>query len=61
MTPALNNPVIEALYNLTDNRDLSEIENICTRKDKFTIVVDETVMVPFRHIRYEKITKEEKL
>jgi hypothetical protein len=47
------NEVHEKVFDLSDNRDLAEIERICSRGDKFKILVDETLMLPFRHMRYE--------
>ena len=52
--------VHEKVYDLSDNRDLSEIERLCSRQDKYTIIVDETLMLPFRHIRYEVRREEPK-
>jgi hypothetical protein len=50
----------EKVFDLSDNRDLSEIERICSRKDKYTILVDETISLPFRHIRFEVKREETK-
>ena len=47
------NEVHEKVFDLSDSRDLTEIEKICSRQDKFRVLVDETIMLPFRHIRYE--------
>jgi hypothetical protein len=52
--------VHEKVFDLSDNRDLTEIERICSRKDKYDIKVDETLMLPFRHIRYEVKREEPK-
>lgn len=49
--------VQEWVYNLTDNNDLREIEKVCGSPDKYKIIVDETIMIPFRHMRYEKIKR----
>lgn len=49
--------VEERMFDLSDNRDLTELENICSRPDKYKLVVDETVMLPFRHVRYEQVIK----
>ena len=50
--------VHEKVFDLSDNRDLTEIERICSRKDKYEILVDETISLPFRHMRY-KVKREE--
>jgi hypothetical protein len=52
--------VHEKVFDLSDTRDLSEIEHMAQRHDKFKFLVDETIMLPFRHIRYEVIREEKK-
>ena len=47
--------VIEKVYDLSNNRDLMEIESMCSRPDKFEILVDETIQLPFRHMRVRVI------
>ena len=50
---------IEArIFDLSDNRDIDEIERLKSNPDKFKIIVEETLMLPFRHIEYEVIRKE---
>ena len=52
-------PHVEAkIFDLSDNRDLTEIERLKSNPDKFKILVDETITLPFRHIEYEVIRKE---
>jgi hypothetical protein len=45
--------VHDKVYDLSDNRDLTEIEKLCSRPDKYRLIVDETIVLPFRHIRHE--------
>lgn len=52
--------VHEKVFDLADNRDLTEIERICGRPEKYKIIVDETLMLPFRHMRYEVKKEEQK-
>ena len=52
-------PHVEAkIFDLSDTRDLTEIERLKSNPDKFKIIVEETLMLPFRHIEYEVIRKE---
>ena len=52
-------PRVEAkIFDLSDTRDLTEIERLKSNPDKFKIVVEETLMLPFRHIEYKVIRKE---
>ena len=52
-------PRVEAkIFDLSDTRDLTEIERLKSNPDKFKIIVEETLMLPFRHIEYEVIRKE---
>lgn len=46
--------IVEALYDLTSDKDLMTIEKMLNRPDLFKILVDETVSVPMRHIRVER-------
>jgi len=43
----------DKVFDLSDSRELGEIEHLCSRPDKYKIAVDETILLPFRHIRYE--------
>lgn len=43
------------LFDLNDNTQLSEIERIKSNSQKYKILVEETVMLPFRHLEYEII------
>ena len=47
--------VHDRVYDLSSTRDLNEIEAMCSKPDKFKILVDETLLLPFRHIRFEII------
>ena len=47
--------VHDRVYDLSDSRDLSEIEAMCAKPDKFKLLVDETLLLPFRHIRFEVV------
>lgn len=47
--------IIEGLFDLTFDRDLSELERIVSRPDKYKILIDESVTVPMRHLRYERL------
>jgi hypothetical protein len=50
--------VHDKVFDLSDTRDLSEIEHMCQRPDKYKFQCDETILLPFRHIRYEVIRTE---
>jgi hypothetical protein len=41
------------LYDLSDPKDLMEIERLKANSQKYKIVVEETVTLPYRHIEYE--------
>ncbi len=45
------------LLELNDNTNLTEIERIKSNPAKYKILVEETVMIPFRHIEYEVINQ----
>lgn len=49
--------IAEKIFDLSDNRDLTEMERLIGRPERYKILVDETVMLPFRHIRYETLPK----
>ena len=48
-------PVKTYLYELNNPKDLAEMERIMTYTDKFQILVEETIILPYRHIEYEII------
>ena len=41
------------LFDLNDSVNLTELENIKSNPQRFRILTEETVMLPFRHIEYE--------
>lgn len=45
--------IVEKVFDLTDNRDLTEMEQIRGNPSLYKIIVDETLNLPFRHITYE--------
>ena len=45
--------VKEVVFDLSSGKDLTEIERICSNPGKFKVIVDETITLPFRHMRYE--------
>jgi len=57
--PASGGQIVEALFDLTFDKDLTEMERILSRPDKYRILLDSPVTVPMRHIRYEIIKKKE--
>jgi len=59
ITSAGNNEVHDRVYDLSSVKDLSEIERMCQRPDKYKILKDETISLPFRHIRFEVVRKQE--
>jgi hypothetical protein len=50
----------EKVFDLTDNRDLTEIEYLCNKPEKIKFHADETITLPFRHIRYEVLKEPQK-
>jgi hypothetical protein len=53
--PESTGKIVEALFDLTYDRDLADIERIVSRPDKYKILIDEPVTVPMRHLRYERL------
>ena len=41
------------LFDLNDSVNLTELERIKSNPQKYKIMVDETIMLPFRHVEYE--------
>lgn len=50
--------VYDRVYDLTSTRDLIAIQDMCRRPDKYRFDVDETILLPFRHIRYSRVRKD---
>lgn len=59
ITSGGNREVHDRVYDLSSSRDLSEIERMFQRPDKYKILKDETLSLPFRHVRYEVVRKQE--
>ena len=55
ITSGGNNEVHDRVYDLSSTKDLSEIERMCQRPDKYKILKDELITLPFRHIRFEVV------
>lgn len=50
--------IYDKVYDLTNTRDLTAIQDMCRRPDKYRFEVDETINLLFRHIRYKRIKKD---
>jgi hypothetical protein len=51
--PESTGKIVEKIYDLTFDGDLSELERIKSRPDRYRILKDEQVTVPMCHIQYE--------
>lgn len=47
--------VYDKVFDLTSTRDLIAIQDMCRRPDKYKFAVDETILLPFRHVRYSRL------
>ena len=51
--PPTKKTVKVEIFDLNDNTHLTEIERIKSNPGKYQIVVEETIVLPFRHMEYE--------